>query len=229
MSRKMVIAGVAGVLVGAGLGFFRFYPTDSQTATASQPSRSAEKTRGAKQIAPRFVASTGEPALLETNPGKPGYDPTRLRGVFSLVELYQREPRHEEWAKTIENHLAQGLRTDLAKLLPTVTLDSVECRYTLCRLVWRGPKSDESKLVRVIEVLYPAERMAFGRNVAVLAYKGPFWYPEVQVGDATSLINGMSAARSKQLEQIRRLAKLAESHGEKMPDQRIPDEAWPDK
>src|SRR5687768_6014540 len=116
MSPKVVIAGLAGALMGAGLGFFRFYPTDSQTATASQPSRSAVKTRGAKQIAPSFVSDKGAPTL-EINPSKPGYDPTRLQHVVMLTDLYQREARHETWAKAIEGHPTQGLRADLAKLL----------------------------------------------------------------------------------------------------------------
>jgi hypothetical protein len=122
------------------------------------------------------------------------------------------------------------LRTDLAKLLPAVTIDSVECRYTICRLVWRGSQSEEGKLLRVINVLYPPESLEFGRDhTFYLTYKGQVFYRDVQVGDANSLLNGMSAARSQQLDQIRRLAKLAESYGKKMPDQRIPDEAWPDK
>jgi hypothetical protein len=224
VSRKTLIVGAAGVLVGAGFGLIRFHPTDT-TATASQSPLSAVKAVGAKRGVPRFIASKNGEPVLETNPTKPGYDPTRFRGILSVVDLYQREPRLEVWSKTIEEHLTQGLKTDFAKLLPAVTIDSVECRSTVCRLGWTGPKNEEDKLIRVIEVLYPPSSIGFGRRTLFVQ----FWYPEVQVGDARGFLNGISAARSKQLNSIRRLAKLAESYGKKMPDQRIPDEAWPDK
>ena len=228
----VVIMGVVGVLAGAAIGLIGTGTEagDRPRPGAGRAAGPAPGNSGAGPTAPRFVVPAKPAPALQTNPSQPDYDPTRFKGIVKLSDVYQREPRNESWAGTVESHLTRGLGADLAKVLPGVTIEPVECRSTMCRVAWRGPGEEERKVIQAIQVLYPPEGMGFGPNQELfLAYKGSHWYPEVGLGNSSELLKGMHVARQKQLTAIREGSKMAQLHGRSMPDDGIPAHAWPEQ
>jgi hypothetical protein len=70
----------------------------------------------------------------------PGYEPDRLASVMSVRDIFNQEPRDENWAPAVETWLTSGQRDDMRALIGKDFGLRNECRTTICRLSWDVPE-----------------------------------------------------------------------------------------
>ncbi len=154
---------------------------------------------------PEFTPG-GQPAEVETVPGSPFYDPTRLMAIMSANAIFEQEPRVTPWAQTMESSLQSQLARELPTLVPGATLVSVECKTTTCKVTWQPTStSDNGKLHMFMKALYMGSGAGSGsaRNEIVLVYGGGTM-SKINVSDARNIVSALPEIRKRRLTQIRR-------------------------
>jgi hypothetical protein len=169
---------------------------------------------------PSFMAQR----TVETRPGYPGYDPMRLGTVLAQSRIFEQEPRKEPWAGQLESALRTGIASDLARIVPGLEVQDIECRTTICRLRWEKPEGvPDRKVFALLRVLYAGAGGGSGArdNEIFLTYAGGV-LQDIDTGDVPKLLASLKNVRKRRLAWIRRLA----SRGEQRFPEVLPTE-WP--
>ena len=133
-----ILRRLAPVLVGGFLALVYAVLTRSSDTPQPVPSESElEERQGAQSqlpARPPIVVTKVKP-LLTNDSNAPDYDPTLLIRFKNSIpsELFESEPRAEDWAQPFETHVQQYVEDSLADISVDAPV-SVACRTAICKV-----------------------------------------------------------------------------------------------
>ncbi len=200
-----LLAGAAAVL-GLTLSFVRARLAAS-VAAASVARAKAKGDRCEPAKRPLVVAKLREAVAngsleLSTDPRSPHYDPVKLaRLEKNAFDLYESEPRAEEWARAVETAV-RPLVDERLKEVPGGKVVAIDCKTSSCAVTVEAPKESE------IELQYEIQAVAFGQHEVFRVEKTA---PETFRFTTVSLIDAEHHDPKVYADWLRRIQAKAES------------------
>lgn len=179
---------------------------------------------------PPIAGRKGPPALrpvrtssadIATDPSEVDYDPVKAAAmVGGNRNLFPREPRDPAWAGAVENALLPMIQDDLSRLVPGVSNAKMECRSTMCKISWDGPREVEVKARKVLSILFGGASESFpSDNDMLIVYAGGPFFSGLK-GKSGELIDKITTARRARIDDL--ASGRAPGHYYKI----LPEEAW---
>jgi hypothetical protein len=177
-------------LVYAGAGNREVLPPES----AAGPPR---PTRGGPPP-PRLLSA---PPSLQLVPGQEGYDPGKLAGLLSPIEIYDQEPRHEPWAAPVEAFITKDVASNMGSIEDMI-IRSVECKTTCCKVLWDAPEGRYGQIANIMKFVLIGSKMGDGpKGLSGWPYyiclKGGDYFGDVPLNDPEATIARIQSVRRK--------------------------------
>jgi hypothetical protein len=143
--RLIIVFALVGVALGVLLVSLRRAPvatsTGAREATEGVASRSGERPdrpktlAGLKKVPPTMRAQLTDPAGNTGPVPRPvAYSIVKAVSGVSTIDLYNAEPRNQQWAPAMEDRIKQRFPRAVFEKYPGLTLSEVECRSSTCRV-----------------------------------------------------------------------------------------------
>jgi hypothetical protein len=183
--------------------------TTSAPKEASAAIATPEKVLAAKpspantNTVPVFRTTRLRAKRIETDPGRPGYDVSRLAALVPPWDIFAQEPRNPKWATAVETTLKSRMEDELLRLAPEIKSVQVECRSTMCRVAFDAPPESE-RIRSLFKVLYAGPGISSWRPDGLYTSYNGTTFNGVPSGDADALFARLAQLRKMRLEKIHR-------------------------